>query len=150
MKSLKSYINENYITESTDKHYVDALLIADDKLLILRRANYMKKFGGHWGLVGGSIDNKDKNSKEAIIREIKEETGIELTFNEQHKMKMVEKRKHEDNSDTEYWMVNLESIPDIKISREHSKYEWADEHTLSSKNYKFIPYVFQVIQKYIS
>lgn len=150
MISLEEFVNENYINESSEKHYVDALLIADDKLLILRRANYMKKFGGHWGLVGGSIDNKDKNSKDAIIREIKEETGIELTFNEQRKMKMAEKRKHEDNSDTEYWIVNLESTPDIKISREHSKYEWVDEHILSTKNYKFIPYVFQVIQKYIS
>lgn len=150
MISLKTYINENYITESIDKHYVDALLISDDKLLILRRANYMKKFGGYWGLVGGSIDNKDKNSKDAIIREIKEETGIELTFNEQRKMKMYEKRKHEDNSDTEYWIINLESKPDIKLSREHSKYEWVDVHTLSSKNFKFIPYVFQVIQKCLS
>ncbi len=139
---------ENYITENLSKHYVDALLIDDDKLLILRRANYMRKFGGYWGLVGGSIDNKDKNSKEAIIREIKEETGIELSFNEKHKMKMLEKRKLDDNSDTEYWIVHLESTPDIKISREHSKYEWIDINKISSKNYKFIPGLFQIIQKY--
>lgn len=139
---------ENYITENLSKHYVDALLIDDDKLLILRRANYMRKFGGYWGLVGGSIDNKDKNSKEAIIREIKEETGIDLSFNEKHKMKMLEKRKLDDNSDTEYWVVHLESTPDIKISREHSKYEWVDINKISSKNYKFIPGLFQIIQKY--
>lgn len=139
---------ENYITENLSKHYVDALLIDEDKLLILRRANYMRKFGGYWGLVGGSIDNKDKNSKEAIIREIKEETGIELSFNEKHKMKMLEKRKLDDNSDTEYWVVHLESTPDIKISREHSKYEWVDINKISSKNYKFIPGLFQIIQKY--
>lgn len=139
---------ENYIIENLSKHYVDALLIDDDKLLILRRANYMRKFGGYWGLVGGSIDNKDKNSKEAIIREIKEETGIELSFNEKHKMKMLEKRKLDDNSDTEYWIVHLESTPDIKISREHSKYEWIDINKISSKNYKFIPGLFQIIQKY--
>lgn len=139
---------ENYIIENLSKHYVDALLIDDDKLLILRRANYMRKFGGYWGLVGGSIDNKDKNSKEAIIREIKEETGIELSFNEKHKMKMLEKCKLDDNSDTEYWIVHLESTPDIKISREHSKYEWVDINKISSKNYKFIPGLFQIIQKY--
>lgn len=139
---------ENYITENLSKHYVDALLIDEDKLLILRRANYMRKFGGYWGLVGGSIDNKDKNSKEAIIREIKEETGIDLSFNEKHKMKMLEKRKLDDNSDTEYWVVHLESTPDIKISREHSKYEWVDINKISSKNYKFIPGLFQIIQKY--
>lgn len=139
---------ENYITENLSKHYVDALLIDEDKLLILRRANYMRKFGGYWGLVGGSIDNKDKNSKEAIIREIKEETGINLSFNEKHKMKMLEKRKLDDNSDTEYWVVHLESTPDIKISREHSKYEWVDINKISSKNYKFIPGLFQIIQKY--
>lgn len=72
---MKSIIN--YINESQDiKRYVDCILVSpEDKILILRRANYMKKFGGKWGFVGGSIDNKDKDSKAAVKREIKEETG---------------------------------------------------------------------------
>ena len=138
------------------RHYVDGILVSEDeKILILRRANYMKNFGGQWGFVGGSVDKKDKNNKEAIIREIKEETGLELTFNEQQKMKVVDKQGHEREdgsigSDTEYWLIKLETSPDIKISREHSKYEWVDENKLKEKNYKFMPDVFHYIQMYFN
>ena len=105
------------------RHYVDGILVSEDeRILILRRANYMKNFGGQWVFVGGSVDKKDKNNKEAIIREIKEETKIELTFNEQHNMKVIDKQCHEREdgsigSDTEYWLIKLETNPDVKISR---------------------------------
>lgn len=142
MKSLISIINE-----SLQKRYVDGILVSpDDKILILRRANYMKKFGGKWGFVGGSIDDKDKDSKAAIKREIKEETGWELTWNEEHEMKMFDKINHQDNSSTEYWLVKLEVNPEIKISREHSKYEWYEIE--NDKDYKWMPDVYQIIQKY--
>lgn len=142
MISLEDYINENAI-----RHYVDGIIIFEGKILILRRANYMRKFKSLWGFVGGSIDKKDKDSKEAIIREIKEETQIELTNNEKNKMKLLETVKHDDDSTTEYWLVTLESNPDIKISKEHSKYEWIDNDSLSKKPYKFIPGILDIIKK---
>lgn len=152
MKHITDWINEN---KGEIKHYVDGILVSDDeKILILRRANYMKNFGGQWGFVGGSIDKKDKNNKEAIIREIEEETKIKLTFNEQQKMKTIDKQEHENNgsvvSDTEYWLIKLESNPDVKISREHSKYEWIDADTFKNKTFKFMPDVFHYIQKYFN
>jgi 8-oxo-dGTP pyrophosphatase MutT (NUDIX family) len=152
MKHITDWINEN---RGEIKHYVDGILVSDDeKILILRRANYMKNFGGQWGFVGGSVDKKDKNNKEAIIREIEEETKIKLTFNEQQKMKAIDKQEHENNgsvvSDTEYWLIKLESNPDVKISREHSKYEWIDADTFKNKTFKFMPDVFNYIQKYFN
>ena len=145
MISLEDYINEN-----ATRHYVDAIIIFEDKILILRRANYMRKFRSLWGFVGGSIDKKDKDSKEAIIREIKEETQIELTPNEKNNMKLLETVKHDDDSTTEYWIVTLESNPEIKISKEHSKYEWIDNDSLSKKTYKFIPGILEIIKKCLS
>lgn len=143
MKSLIAYINES----QDIKRYVDGILITpDDKILILRRTNYMKKFGGKWGFVGGSIEDKDKDSKSAIKREIKEETGYELTWNEEHEMKLFDKINHKDNSSTEYWVIKLEGNPSIKISKEHSKYEWYEVE--NNKDYKWVPDVFQIIQKY--
>ena len=152
MKHITDWINEN---RGEIKHYVDGILISEDeRILILRRANYMKNFGGQWGFVGGSVDKKDKNNKEAIIREIEEETKIKLTFNEQQKMKAIDKQEHENNgsvvSDTEYWLIKLESNPDVKISREHSKYEWIDADTFKNKTFKFMPDVFNYIQKYFN
>ena len=143
MKSIITYINES----QDIKRYVDGILVSpNDKILILRRANYIKKFGGKWGFIGGSIDDKDKNSKAAIKREIKEETGYELTWNEEHEMKMFDKINHQDNSSTEYWIIKLEVEPEIKISREHSKYEWYEIE--NDKDYKWMPDVYQIIQKY--
>lgn len=142
MKSI-----QDYIMESQTKHYVDGILISpDDEILILRRANYMKKFGGKWGFVGGSIEDKDKDSRAAIKREIKEETSCELTWNEEHKAELFEKITHEDGSITEYWLVKLETKPEIKISREHSKYEWYTPD--SNSNYKWMDGIFHLIQKY--
>ena len=145
MISLEDYINENAI-----RHYVDGIIIFEGKVLILRRANYMRKFRSLWGFVGGSIDKKDKDSKEAIIREIKEETQIELTDNEKNRMKLLETVKHDDDSTTEYWLVTLESNPEIKISKEHSKYEWIDNDSLLKKSYKFIPGILEIIKKCLS
>ena len=159
MKTLTNWICDGLdkpFSENKDevKHYVDGILVSEDnKILILRRANYMKQFGGCWGFVGGSVEDKDKDNKTAIIREVKEETGIELTFNEQHKMKIYGKQEHEIEdgsigSDTEYWLIQLETTPEIKISREHSKYEWVGPEEIKERNRKFMPDVFHYIQRY--
>ena len=66
----------------------------DDEILILQRAYYMKKYKGLWGFPGGSVDDKDKNSKAGAIRELNEETGIELTWNEEHDCKKFDSIKN--------------------------------------------------------
>jgi 8-oxo-dGTP pyrophosphatase MutT (NUDIX family) len=157
MKSINQYISlsnekissiDDYILEAhKNNQYVDAILVStDDEILILQRANYMKKFPGKWGFIGGHVDDKDKDSKSAIKREIKEEIGYELTWNEEYEAKVFDKIIHKDGSSTEYWLIKLEAKPEIKISREHRKYEWFSEE--SKNNYKWMPEVFQLIQKY--
>lgn len=118
----------------------------EDKILILRRANYMKKFKSLWGFPGGSLDNKDKDAKAAAIRELKEETQIELTWNESHECKKLDEIKNDDGSVSIYFITKLETDKDVKISREHSKFEWFDKSTQG--NHKWMPDVFQMIQKY--
>jgi len=152
MKSIIEYINES----KEIKHYVDGILVNKDtdEILLLQRAGYVKPFGGKWGFVGGSIDKSDKSAKDALIREIKEETGIELSFNEKHSMKHLTKKEHFDSSnkeiisDTEYYIINMESKPEVKISREHARYKWFDETSIKEKQNKCVPDVFQIIQKY--
>lgn len=70
---MKSLIR--YIKEDTQKKFTDIIVICNGELLLLRRANYMKTFGGKWCLPGGHIDKGEK-SETAILRELKEETGI--------------------------------------------------------------------------
>lgn len=152
MKSLKELILENEI-----RHYVDGILVNKDtdEILLLQRAGYLKLFGGKWGFIGGSIENSDKSAKDALIREIKEETGIELSFNEKNSMKSFGKQEHLGGSnddivvsDTEYFIIELETKPEIKLSREHSRYKWFDKESIKEKQGKCIPDVFHYIQKY--
>ena len=149
MKTLREKLQENEI-----RHYVDAILVSDDnKILVLQRAGYMKQFPGKWGFVGGSVEKKDSSVKDAAIREIEEETGLELTQNEQANMKYFDKQGHEgDNgeivSDTEYWLVRLDSTPEIKISREHRRYEWVDEDSFKLKQGKYVSDVYHYIDHY--
>ena len=149
MKTLRDKLQENEI-----HHYVDAILVSEEnKILILQRAGYMKRFPGKWGFVGGSVEKKDSSVKEAAIREIKEETGIELTKNEQANMEYFDKQEHEGEngetvSDTEYWLVKLDTTPEIKISKEHRRYEWVDEESFKLKQGKYMADVYHYIDHY--
>jgi len=149
----------DWIIESKDdvKHYVDGILVDKDtnEILLLQRAGYIKSFGGQWGFVGGSIDKNDKSPKDALIREIKEETGIILSFKEEHSIKFVETHEHLGGpndervvSDTQYFIVKLDTKPEVKLSREHSRYKWFDKESIKEKQGKCISDVFHYIQKY--
>ena len=135
---------QDYIIESNNTiKYANMIVVSkDNKILILRRANYMKKFKSLWGFPGGHISKNDNSPKEAAIRELTEETGINLSFVEKEHIK-----EFKIIDDTfYYYLVQLENDYDIKISKEHSKYDWYDS---SSKNsYKWMPDVFECIQEY--
>lgn len=114
MKTLKQYILE----ESKDRKYVDIFVTYNNKTLFLRRANYIKQFGGKWCLPGGTLEN-DENPKSGIIRELKEETGIVVDD-----VKLWKNWKYSDNSTTSIYEIELDREPNIKISREHAQYKW--------------------------
>jgi len=52
---------------------VDNLVLKDNKILLIKRAERLLE-GGKWGLPGGFVE-RDENIKEAVEREILEETG---------------------------------------------------------------------------
>ncbi len=55
---------------------VDNLVIKDDKILLVKRTGKLLE-GGKWGLVGGFVE-RDENIKEAVAREVLEETGYKV------------------------------------------------------------------------
>lgn len=52
---------------------VDNLVLKNDKILLVKRANGLPE-GGKWGLVGGFVE-RNETLEEAVKREIFEETG---------------------------------------------------------------------------
>lgn len=147
MKSISTYIIESITGEDTVKKYANMIVVSpDNEILILQRAYYLKDFRGLWGFPGGSVDKKDNSVKVAAIRELKEETGIELTFNEETMYcKQIDDIENKDGSHSIYFLVKLETKPEVKISKEHREYKWYSKN--NQEVYKWMPDVFQLIQK---
>ena len=55
---------------------VDNLVLQGDRILLVKRAATLIE-GGKWGLVGGFVD-RDETIRQAVAREIMEETGYEI------------------------------------------------------------------------
>jgi ADP-ribose pyrophosphatase YjhB (NUDIX family) len=55
---------------------VDGVYVKDGKLLLLKRN--VEPFKGCWHVVGGHVE-EDESLKEALKREFKEETGLDIT-----------------------------------------------------------------------
>ena len=154
MKSLYEHITEaldgSKMTYSgKNGEFVDVILQnTEGKILILRRANYMQNFRTCWGVIGGSVDAKDKTHKDAAIRETREETGYELSFMEQNNMKHLFDYTYKNGNISHVYFVKLESDINVKISREHSKYEWVDFSEEKIDDRKWMPEVFNILQKW--
>ena len=155
---MKSFIQ--HITEALEgskmkysgknREFVDVIMQnTEGKILILRRSNYMKNFRTCWGVIGGAVEeNKDKTHKDAAIRETREETGYELSFMEQNNMKHLFDYTYKDGNISHVYLVKLESDINVKISKEHSKYEWVDFSEEKIDDRKWMPEVFSILQKW--
>jgi mutator protein MutT len=138
-----------YIKESSEIQFVDAFILCNSELLLLRRANYIKHFGGKWCLPGGHIDNGE-SPESAIVREIKEETDI--TIGQQMMRSQV--YTYDNGNKVQIFLINLKDKPDITISREHAQYKWISYNDFIEKyKSKFIPeqsdIVKDIYHKYI-
>lgn len=102
---------------------VKALLFnSDGELLVLSRG----KTHPHWPLQpdipGGRIE-KGEGPSEALIRELFEEVGIKLSSSELSSLKEISKLK-KPLGGWYLFEVRLDADPEIKLSYEHSSFEW--------------------------
>ncbi len=58
---------------------VDGILIKEGKILLMKRN--VEPFKGYWHVIGGHVDD-DETLKEALSREFREETGLEVEVGE--------------------------------------------------------------------
>lgn len=117
-------LSESKKSEKTvmKKNAVAVIVNADNKILLLKRAEVKDGWGNNqWALVGGGIE-KGESPHAAIQREIEEETGLIInkfikTFNVQrsanHKEDIFACRYDGDSTD-------------ITLNKEHSNYGWFD------------------------
>lgn len=91
-----------------------AFFIVDknDKTLLIRYAQGTNK--GFFSGAGGHIEKEDKNCKQAAIRELKEETGIDY-----HKLEILSEKNWIHNKVTRIFVIRVSKIPLVKLSFEH-------------------------------
>lgn len=95
----------------------------DGRILLLYR-NKEKSEGNKWGVPAGKID-AGENEYEAIIREIREETGLEIISIQAEYFKKVFVRYPAYDFVYHMFRVELKSKRDILINlREHQAFRW--------------------------
>ena len=60
-----------------------AAVIMDSRLLLLQRADNAKLYAGYWTFPSGGIEETDTDVKSALLREVKEETGLKFKCKKQ-------------------------------------------------------------------
>jgi 8-oxo-dGTP pyrophosphatase MutT (NUDIX family) len=120
-------ININIV--NNDSRQVAKVVIIDDhnRVLMLKRSNYMDKYAGEWDLPGGHI-RVGEDFLVGMKREVKEETNLDV-----ENLKFIEKI---DNLDFYYCKYNNRPI---KMSHEHVGFRFFDKKKLdSSKKFEKI------------
>lgn len=123
----------------------------DDKYLLMYRSDH-PTFGIDPDLPGGTLED-DETLLEAMLREVKEESGVDINAKSTKKI----------YSGTDYsvhgthyalFITNLDTRPTIVMSWEHSSYEWLDydeflKKSISAKD-TFMHMVASTLKKEIS
>lgn len=104
-------------------HYGDVAVAVprrDGKYLFLKRAEHMKS-PGIWTFPGGSVE-EDETPREAMRREMKEETGLEPEVVDETEPfeRTVRRRKHT----MHYFLVEVSG--EVELNEEHQEHEWIE------------------------
>lgn len=98
-----------------------AMVVNDKKILILKRHPKQKVAPGKWEMTGGKLEI-DESLEECLIREVKEETNIDIE---------IDRILYATDHNTEIlgkvviivYLCNPKNT-NVKISHEHSDYNW--------------------------
>lgn len=107
-----------------DIEVVGCLFLYKDKILLLNRHNN-KSEGGKWGIPAGKKDREDRDIIDAVLREIKEETGLilkkkDLNFHKTFYVIYPDKKYF-------YHYYKTELKKEVKIiiqNKEHKDFAW--------------------------
>lgn len=102
---------------------------SDNRMLFLYRNDTHPNFPGHLDLPGGEVE-VEENYTYAVVREIQEETSIVVKIDSL--IKIFDKAY--DNENHIIYSISLDELsPNIKLSWEHSDYNWLSKTELLEK-----------------
>lgn len=133
--------------DSSDKHLLAKIgqyvLITNhtNQVLLLQRVRSKA-----WSLPGGRLNKRETDWKEALIREVKEETGMTV-----ENLKPFDIALIEDPYQIKYcvyFLASCQNPNNTKLSQEHISFQWIDESKLKECVIDDEPKVREVLKKY--
>ncbi len=118
------------------------LLNSEGKILILKRNLQDKWYPGLWDIPGGGVDESE-SLKEAAIREVREECGLEIEIPEDYLTVFHRTDKPVDI----YGFFGGLVRGDIILSKEHVEFAWMPKDKW--KNFELIPSSKAIVKAYV-
>ncbi len=115
-------IKVNIVANDSKKVAKVVIIDSEDRVLMLKRSNYVEKYAGHWDLPGGHI-KVGEDFEIGMKREVKEETDLDI-----ENVIFVDKI---DNLD--FYTCTYNDKP-INISHEHTGFRFFKKEDLDPKN----------------
>lgn len=101
------------------------ILDQNGDFLLLQRSDTHPRLGGFYDLPGGTIEDNEQ-WRDGVIREIREETGLELTHERLKALYTTTKLLHGRSYPTILYVAYVDgNKPAVNLSWEHKSYEWA-------------------------
>mgnify|MGYP003132271949 CR=1 FL=1 len=95
------------------------LIDKDNRILMLKRSDYMDRFAGEWDLPGGHL-KQNESLFDGLCREVKEETGLSV---ENPKIIEIQANMH-------FFYAKYTHKP-IELSHEHTDFKFFDKNSLN-------------------
>ena len=95
----------------------------NNKVLMLKRSSYVKKFAKEWDLPGGHI-KKGEKLQDGLAREVEEETGVVLDTENVTFLEKIE--------NIHFFKAKYNGDP-IKLSHEHTEFTFFEKNQLDSQ-----------------
>lgn len=124
-----------------------AIVMNDGKVLILQNAeDDPKEYArGKWESPGGFIEEHDGHRKDAVKREVKEETSIDVEVVE--KLESISVTIDGDTSTAHYYLCHSDS-QEIELSDEHQNYRWIEPGEARGVDwYYYSSYMIPVLER---
>ncbi len=109
---------------AVDMEVVGCLVECEGKIVLLHRQDH-KIEGNKWDTPAGKVDKTDTSIFGAMVRELREETGLLIKEEELNLYKTFFVSHLGKNFLYHYFNIKLQSIPEITISKsEHKNFAW--------------------------
>jgi len=108
------------------KRAAKALILFKDKYLFLLRSDKDDIYPSYWDIPGGAVESGE-TLNEALIREVKEETGIDISSFKTLAIKNWEMNKGGIKVSGTDFLCILDELPKIHLSAEHVRIQWLTE-----------------------